>query len=194
MQTFAVGISGASGSVLAKRAVEWLLGRSYRVLLTATDAAARVWADELESELGASVAGWSRTGLLRYYGPAEIGAPIASGTYPVAGMLVIPASMATVSAIAHGTSSNLLTRAADVSIKERRRLVLVPRETPLSAIHLQNLLTLAQLGVVILPPIPAFYLRLRGVDDVVDFIVARALDALGVPDALAPQQRYKGEE
>jgi len=186
-----IGISGASGVAIARAAVEMLLDRRWPVILTCTAAGAAVWQQELELPLAEVVAEWQRRGLI-YYDVQDLSAPIASGTYATAGMAVVPCSMGTVSAIAHGASTNLLQRAADVALKERRPLVVVPRETPLSPIHLENLLRLARLGVVVLPAMPAFYLRPRRIEEVVAFLAARTLDALGVPDALAEELRYRG--
>jgi 4-hydroxy-3-polyprenylbenzoate decarboxylase len=118
-------------------------------------------------------------------------APIASGTTPTNGMLIVPCSMNTLAAIAHGISDDLIRRAADVTLKEGRKLVVVPRETPLSPIHLKNMLTLARLGVTILSPEPAFYLRPQTLEDVVDFITGRALSALGIPEGLGDHLRYE---
>ena len=114
-------------------------------------------------------------------------APIASGSNPADAMAICPCSMGTLGAIAHGLADNLIERAADVMLKERRPLVLVPRETPLSAIHLDNMLKLAQAGAVILPPAPGFYTHPRSVEDIVDFVVARILDQLRVPHDLVPR-------
>jgi 4-hydroxy-3-polyprenylbenzoate decarboxylase len=114
-------------------------------------------------------------------------APIASGSNPADAMAVCPCSMGTLGAIAHGLADNLIERAADVMLKERRPLVLVPRETPLSAIHLDNMLKLAHAGAVILPPAPGFYTHPRSVEDIVDFVVARVLDQLRVPHDLVPR-------
>src|SRR5690606_7470185 len=121
--------------------------------------------------------------LLSAHGPEEWTASCASGSNPPDAMAVCPCSMATLSSIAHGTSRSLIERAADVMIKEHRALVLVPRETPLSVIHLENMLALARFGVTILPPVPGFYGNPRNIDDMVDFIVARVLDHLRVPHA-----------
>ena len=191
MRPIIIGISGASGVAIARAAVEMLLDRRWPVILTCTAAGAAVWQQELELPLAEVVAEWQRRGLI-YYDVQDLSAPIASGTYATAGMAVVPCSMGTVSAIAHGASTNLLQRAADVALKERRPLVVVPRETPLSPIHLENLLRLARLGVVVLPAMPAFYLRPRRIEEVVAFLAARTLDALGVPDALAEELRYRG--
>jgi 4-hydroxy-3-polyprenylbenzoate decarboxylase len=109
-------------------------------------------------------------------------------------MVVIPASMNTVASLAHGITGNLLLRAADVCLKERRRLVLVPRETPLHSIHLENMLTLSKAGAVMLPPEPAFYLHPKGIDDIVRFVVSRVLVALGLDEALPEDLQYRDKE
>ena len=126
-------------------------------------------------------------GQLTVFGREDWMAPVASGSNPADAMAVCPCSMGTLGAIAHGLADNLIERAADVMLKERRPLVLVPRETPLSAIHLENMLTLARAGAVILPPAPGFYDRPQAVADLVDFVVARVLDQLRVPHALGPR-------
>lgn len=123
-------------------------------------------------------------GQLRVFGPDEWTAPVASGSNPPAAMIVCPCSMATISGIANGTSRNLIERAADVVIKERRALIVVPRETPFSIIHLENLARLARAGVIVMPANPGFYGRPQTVTDVIDFIVARVLDHLGVEHEL----------
>lgn len=118
------------------------------------------------------------------FGREEWFAPPASGSNPADAMVICPCSMGALAAIAHGMSDNLIERAADVSIKEKRPLILVPRETPLSVIHLENMLALARLGVTILPPAPGFYTHPGTVDDMVDFVVARILDQLRIPHTL----------
>jgi 4-hydroxy-3-polyprenylbenzoate decarboxylase len=191
---YVVGVSGASGAVLANRCIEILLARDLPVALTASPVAERIWKYELGESLADARARWNNDGELVWYSSDTLWAPIASGSYPTSGMLVVPCSMASASAINHGTAQNLLTRAADVTIKEGRRLVLVPRETPLSAIHLDNLLSLARLGVRIVPPIPAFYSPIRTWQDMVDCMAGKALEALGVTDASPAHCRYQGEE
>ena len=132
---------------------------------------------------------------------ANIGAAIASGSFRCSGMVVAPCSMRTLAAIAHGLSDNLITRAADVLLKERRRLVLMVRESPLHLVHLRNMVSVTEIGAIVCPPMPAFYLRPQTVDDIVDFSVARALDLLDVPHTLAaagglerPPKRYERHE
>ena len=179
---------------MAQKAVDTLLAKDVPVIATATSAARQVWFQEMDHQFSDALAVWTEDPGFTYHNAADIGAPIASGGVPIAGMLIIPCSMATVAAIAHGFSDNLLRRAADVTIKERRPLVTVPRETPLSAIHLENMLSLVRLGVVVIPPEPAFYLHPQNIDDIADYIVAKALDALGVPDALPPRFHYEGRK
>ena len=191
MDPIVVGISGASGSVLAQRAIEALLHRDIPVIATCSSAARMVWQEEMDEPFGSAIARWQESPHFTYCAIGDLKAPIASGTTPTAGMMVIPCSTGTVAAIAHGLSSNLLQRAADVCIKEGQKLVLVPRETPLSAIHLENMLTLARLGVVVLPPEPAFYLHPTSVGDIVDYIVAKALNALGLSDFMDRGLRYQ---
>ena len=187
-----VGITGASGSVLARATIEQLLSLDIPVISTATPAARMVWHEEMEESFGVALERWQASGIFSHYPSADLRAPIASGTFPTLGMAVVPCSMSTISGIATGAADNLLRRAADICIKERRRLVLVPRETPLNAIHLENMATLARLGVTILPPEPPFYLRPRTIGDVVEFVVQRTLVALGVIDALPEDMQYGG--
>ncbi len=185
-----VGISGGSGSVLARRTIDRLIEMQVPVAATCSGGARQTWQQEMSEPFKDVLAAWEESSWFTYYPIVELRAPIASGTFATHGMIVMPCSMASVAAIAHGVGSNLLHRAADVCLKEGRRLVLVPRETPLSAIHLENLLTLARLGVTILPPEPAFYLAPKSIDDVVEFVVERALLAVGVLSQMGGEQTY----
>ena len=187
-----VGISGASGSVLARDTVEALLRRRVPVSLVCSNDAKLVWQEEMDEPFSEVLLRWSEAPHFTHYSIGDMKAPVASGTFPTRGMVVVPCSMASVAAMAHGLANNLLLRAADVSLKERRRLVVVPRETPLHAIHLENMLTLARMGVVVLPPEPPFYLKPRGVDDIVGFVVSRIMVALGLDDSLPQQYQYAG--
>ena len=189
-----VGISGASGSVLARATIDRLLALDRPVVATASAAARMVWQEEMDESFGDSLERWGDSGDFTYHAIGDLAAPVASGTYPTLGMAVVPCSMGTLAAIAQGLSDNLLRRAADVCLKEHRRLVLVPRETPLNAIHLANMTTLARLGATILPPQPAFYLRPDSIDDVVDFVAERTVMALGLTDALPDGMRYEGRD
>lgn len=189
-RTFAVCWSGGSGIAYGLRLVEILLAAGHEVHLAATPAARRVLRHEAGREVGDGAAD-----LAALFAPAlrprlhahahdAVEATPASGSAGIAATVVVPCSMGTLARIACGWSQNLVERAADVAIKEGRPLVVVPRETPLSAIHLQNMLTLARLGVVVMPAMPGFYHRPRSVDDVVDFVVAKILDRIGIAHEL----------
>jgi len=188
-----VGMTGASGMQYGLRLVECLIKADYTVNLMFTKAAQIVVGSETDCKLPGRTAEQTRylstlygarEGQLRVYGDEEWTSPVASGSGAPRRMVVCPASMATVSAIATGASENLLERAADVVIKERGHLVIVPRETPFSAIHLENMLKLSRLGVTILPANPGFYNQPTQVAELVDFIVARILDQLDVEHQL----------
>jgi flavin prenyltransferase len=189
-----VGISGSSGAVLACRTIEVLGDLGVPMHITYTPACRQVWPDEIGRVLAEDLADWKRRFGARVFNPDDFRAPMSSGSYRTAGMIVVPCSMRTVSAIAVGASANLLERAADVVLKEQRPLVLVPRETPLSAVHLENLLKLARLGVRIVPPLPQFYLRPQSLDDVIESMARRALVYLGIEEALPAAQRWRGDE
>ena len=189
-----VAISGASGAQLAQRTVERLLDLQWPVEVLATPSARIVWRQETGRQWAEDVKRWQARGSVIEHSPTNQAASIASGSYPVAGMAIVPCSMGTVASLAAGLATNLLLRAADVQQKEARRLVVVPRETPLAPVHLQNLLTLAQRGIRIVPPMPNFYKRPQTVAEVVDFVAARVLVALGVVDALDDPQQWQGLE
>ena len=200
-RTVTVGMTGASGAQYGLRLVECLLQADWNVCLTFTRAAQIVIGSETDCRLPGRSAEQARhlaalfkarDGQLRVFGDEEWTSPLASGSGAPRKMVVCPATMATLSAIANGASENLLERAADVVIKERGDLVIVPRETPFSAIHLENMLKLARLGVSILPANPGFYNRPTKVDELVDFIVARVLDQLGVAHRLSRRWGHDG--
>ena len=183
-----VAITGASGAPYAVKLLEQLLAADRQIWLIVTSHGLRLLRTELDIDsvdglkkaVGAEA--WRR--LVTVYDDADRGAAPASGSARNAGMVVCPCSMGTLSAISVGASRSLVERAADVMLKERRSLVLVPRETPLSAIHLQNMLRLSRAGAVILPAAPGFYNKPTSIDDLVNFVVARVLDQLGVEHAL----------
>lgn len=187
MKTFAVGVSGATGIVLARRLIEVLLEQGHSIHLCASRAAKLV----IEEELPARQPGerGAIPGLvherLREWGERDFRAPFASGSADIAGMAVIPCSMSTVGAIANGIADNLIRRGAEVMLKERKPLVVVPREAPLSEIHLQNLLRVARAGGIVIPPQLCFYQR-PGPDvaEQIDFNVSRVLDHLGIENQL----------
>jgi 4-hydroxy-3-polyprenylbenzoate decarboxylase len=195
-KTITLALSGASGLAYGLRLLECLLAANCRVQLLATQAAHVVAAQELNITLpsrAADLENWLREryphaqGKLRVFSREDWFAPMASGTGAGDAMVVCPCSMGTLAAIAQGLSDNLIERAADVMIKENRKLILVPRETPFSALHLENMLKLARLNVTILPANPGFYHHPQRIEDLVDFIVARVLDQLGIPHELMPR-------
>ncbi len=189
-----IGISGASGSALAHAAVERILALEWPVIATISPAARMVWRGEMAESFGEAIERWTDTGLFTTYPIGDLAAPIASGTYPVHGMAIVPCSMGTAAAIATGLSDNLMRRAADVALKERNPLVIIPRETPMNAIHLENLAKIARLGATILPPHPAFYLNPQTTADTIDFITHRLLLSLGLTATLPARLQYKPEE
>jgi flavin prenyltransferase len=194
-----IGVSGASGLIYAVRALKFLLRANYTVDLVASKASYQVWQAEqnlrMPTEPAKQVEFWRSqadeySGELICHSATNVGANIASGSYRTLGMLVIPCSMSTVGKLAAGLSSDLLERAADVQLKEGRPLVLVPRETPFSLIHLRNLTALAEAGARIVPAIPAWYHNPQTIEDLVDFVVARALDQLQID--CVPLNRWQG--
>jgi flavin prenyltransferase len=190
-----VGITGASGAPYAVRLLEQLAKAHRPVSLIVSKFGMRL----LETEMGIGSMDALRTAVgkdawdscVETFSNDDRGAPPASGSALTSGMIVCPCSMGTLSAISVGASRSLIERAADVTLKERRKLVLVPRETPLSAIHLDNMLRLTRAGAVVMPAAPGFYHRPQQVSDLVDFIVARMLDQLGVEHKLI--KRWAGE-
>lgn len=192
-ETVCLAFTGASGLPYGLRLLECLLAAGVRVQLLYSQAAQIVARQELDLELPTQPHATRELLLARYpnlpgsldvYGREEWFAPVASGSNPPDAMAICPCSMGTLAAVAQGLADKLIERAADVVLKEGRKLVLVPRETPFSAIHLENMLRLARAGAVILPPSPGFYHHPRSVADLVDFVVARILDQLAVPHQL----------
>lgn len=197
-----VGISGASGQIYAVRALKYLLSAEYTIELVASKSTYMVWQSEQDIRMPSEPiqqeifwrqqAGVETAGKLRCHQAGDVGANIASGSFRTLGMIIIPCSMSTVAKLAGGLSSDLLERAADVQIKEGHKLVIVPRETPFSLIHLRNLTTLAEAGVRVVPAIPAWYHNPQTIEDLVDFVVARALDQFDI-DCI-PIQRWQGRK
>jgi len=192
----ALGITGASGIVYGLRLLQCLLESGRRVQLMISPAAQIVAAQEADLRLPSTPRDTrdllvqrfnADATLLEVYGASQWFAPLASGSNAPEAMVICPCSSGTLAAIASGASDNLLERAADVALKERRTLIVVPREMPLSPIHLENMLKLARLGVVVMPASPGFYHRPESVDGLVDFVVARILDHLGVAQTLVPR-------
>jgi len=191
VQDLVVAVTGASGSPYAVRLLEVLLTAGRTVHLTISPAAVEVIATEIgvtlhtdRFEPGQLLGAKCDLSKLHYHHHRDFRAGIASGSFLTGGMVVCPCSMGTVAAIAHGLSQNLIHRAADVHLKERRKLILVPRETPLGLVQLRNLTTVTEAGAVILPAMPAFYTKPQTVDEMVDFLVGRICDQLGVEHQL----------
>jgi 4-hydroxy-3-polyprenylbenzoate decarboxylase len=192
---YAVGITGGSRAPYAIRLLQALIAAGHEVHAVVSPAGETVLQVECGIRLGttlrekhaallAAAEAKSAGGTLRVFDPENLAAPISSGSFPCAGMAIVPCSTGTLGRVANGISSNLIERAADVTLKERRRLVVVPRETPLSEIHLRNMLALRQAGAEILPAMPAFYHRPKTIGDLVDMIVGRILDRLGIENSL----------
>jgi len=191
----AIAVTGASGAVYATRTVAALLERGVHVELIVSDYGRRLLRDELGDaasveqfvpflleKYGAGV----NEGTLNIHSNRDLGATIASGSHGCSGMAIVPCSMKTLAAVAHGLSRNLIERAADVMLKEQRRLVIVPRETPMSLPQLKNMVLCAEAGAMILPAMPAFYQQPKTLDDLADFIAGKILSALGFDHDLYP--------
>lgn len=179
-QRYVVGMSGATGSILGVRLLQELRAREAEVHLVASPPAIRTLDLELPDWP------WSRVKELAHvvHDHRDIAASIASGSYPHDGMIIAPCSISSVAAIAHGLGENLLVRAADVTLKERRPLIVMAREAPLHLVHLRNLAAIAELGGIVLPPLLAFYQQPKSVMDLVDHVVGKALDLLRIPHDL----------
>src|SRR3972149_6687652 len=185
MRRIIVGITGATGAVCGIRLLQALRAAEVESHLVLSK-----WGQQtIEHEMGMSVEQRRELASVSH-GSGNMAATVSSGSFHTDGMVIAPCSMRTLGAIAHGYGESLVHRAADVILKERRKLVLVPRETPLSQIHLENMLKLARMGVTILPPMPAFYNHPQTIDDIVDHIVARVMDQFGIPADFA--QRWDG--
>ena len=182
-----IGVTGASGAALAAETLRQLSEAGAETHLVMTGGAHITIAHELGPDAAAAM----REAATFAYDARELGAPIASGSFGADAMAVAPCSMRSLAAIAHGFGDNLLTRAADVMLKERRRLVLVPREAPLHEGHLKSMLALARMGAIVAPPVPHFYTKPRSVEDIVREIAARVLVWLGLPPGEA-MTRWQG--
>ena len=195
MGVYVIGIAGASGAPYARRVLEQMLEVGHEVKLVISDAGRKV----IDVEEGLVLTGntetdtpsileWthstSSAGSLQMYHHKDVAAPIASGSFPIDGMAVVPCSGGTLGRIAHGVSNGLLERAADVCLKERRRLVLVPREMPLSLIHLRNMTAVTEAGAIVLPASPGFYHGPTQIDDLIDMVAGRILSVLGINSSL----------
>ena len=201
-RSVALAITGASGALYAVRTLAELLSRGLNVELVVSDYGRRLLRDELGDEatlekiipfLSAKYGAAVAQGSLVVHSNRDLGATIASGSHQCAAMAIVPCSMKTLAGIAHGLSRNLVERAADVMLKERRRLVIVPRETPMSLPALRNMVLCAEAGAMIVPAMPAFYQQPRSLDDLADFMAGKILSALGFEHSLYPQWTGKVE-
>lgn len=180
-----VAVTGASGVIYGKRLLEVLREKNVETHLIVSRAAEKV----VEHELGLSKKDLEKLAT-HSYDVDDLTAPLMSGSFKTDGMVIVPCSMKTLAGIVHGFADNLILRAADVALKEKRPLVVVPRETPLSLVHLRNMLEAAKTGVFMVPAMPAFYQQPRKIDDLVNFIVGRVLNCLGIEHRLF--KRYSG--
>ena len=194
--SIAIGITGASGALYAMRTLAALLSRGVRVEVVVSDYGRRLLRDELGDEanvdrlmpyLAAKYGDAVGAGSIVVHSNRDLGATIASGSHGCSGMAIVPCSMKTLAAVAHGLSRNLIERAADVMLKEKRRLVIVPRETPMSLPALRNMVLCAEAGAMVVPAMPAFYQLPKTLDDVADFMAGKILSALGFSHELYPQ-------
>jgi len=194
-----LAITGASGSPYALRLIECLVAANVQIYVLCSSAARVVLDTEVGLKLPSAPEAMSSTLIEKFnakpeqiiaFGKEQWFSPVASGSAAPKKMVVCPCSTGTLAAISQGMSDNLIERAADVVIKERGQLILVPRETPFSTIHLQNMLTLSQMGVTIMPAAPGFYHNPQSIEDMVDFMVGRLLDHLGIDQTIMPRWGY----
>jgi len=194
-----LAITGASGSAYALRLLECLVAANYQVYVLCSSAARVVFDTEVALKLPAAPDAASKVLTDKFnaqpeqiivFGKEQWFSPVASGSAAPKQMIVCPCSTGTLAAISQGMSDNLIERAADVVIKERGQLILVPRETPFSTIHLQNMLTLSQMGVTIMPAAPGFYHNPKSIEDLIDFMVGRMLDHIGIEQSIMPRWGY----
>jgi len=188
MKSHIVAISGASGSIYGIRLLEELLNHNESIHLCISAQAFSIlktetgidWSGKTPSSIEKKIQKYYASKNIHYHGNDNLAAPIASGSFLAGAMFVVPCSMKTLAGIASGYATNLIERAADVTLKEGRKLILSPREMPFSAIHLGNMLKLSGMGAVIAPPVPAFYQQPRNINDIVDFVVGKILDSAGI--------------
>jgi 4-hydroxy-3-polyprenylbenzoate decarboxylase len=174
-----IAITGASGVVIAEKLLQVLKNKNIKTELIISKSAKVVISNESDSRFEEI-----QHLATKYYDVDDLTAPPASGSHKIEAMIVVPCTMKTLAAIANGYSDNLITRAADVTLKEKRKLILIVRESPLSPIHLENMLKLARLGIVIAPPVPSYYIKPKSVDDLINHTVGRILDQIGIESGI----------
>ena len=191
MKRYIVAISGASGSLFGIRLLEHLIKQSEVHLIISSQSFSIIshetgidWSAATDTQKEKRIRAYLKSRKIYYHNEHNLASPLSSGSFITHGMLVVPCSMKTLSGIAHGYANNLTERAADVTIKEGRPLLVSPREMPFSALHLENMLKLARLGVTIAPPVPAFYQKPGNLDDMVDFVVGKIMDSFGIRHTL----------
>jgi len=188
MKSFIVSISGASGSIYGVRLIEALIKSVESIYLCISEQSFPIinletgadWAGETTRKIEEKIQDYYSSDKISFFSEHDLAAPIASGSFITDGMFIVPCSMKTLSAVANGYADNLTVRAADVALKERRKLIISPREMPFSAIHLENMLKLSRLGVTIAPPVPAYYQQPKDLNDIVNFVVGKLLDSAGI--------------
>ena len=187
MKRYVFGISGASGAIIGIRVLRELLKTAEVHLVVSSQSFSIIrseagvdWHAGTDAEAEEKIRAFFRTTQIRYHNEADMEAPVSSGSFITDGMFIVPCSMKTLSGVAQGYTENLIQRAADVTMKEGRPLLVSPREMPFSAIHLENMLKLARLGVKIVPPVPAFYHRPGSIEDLIDFLAGKILDSMAV--------------
>ena len=195
MSRYIVALTGASGVIYGLELITQLLKRGHEVHLVVSQPAVLVLQQEMDWRVDIQscervLREYLPAGALYYYNNNEIGAAIASGSFVIDAMIIIPCTMSTLAAVANGLSNNLIERAADVMLKEKRPLIIVPRETPLSKVHLRNMLQLADMDVVIVPAMPAFYHQPETINELIIFMVGKVLDILKIPHDVF--RRYQG--
>lgn len=198
-----LGITGASGAIYGISLLRFFLENGYKVDLVISQNACKVFAHELNLQINSESVEEIKQCLINYFGAANftsrlaiwhqdnVAASISSGSYKTQGMIIAPCSMGTIANIANGTSNNLIARAADVVLKERRKLVLLARETPFNTIHLRNMLSLSEMGAIVVPAAPGFYHQPRTLEDQINFVLGKTLDVFGVDNDLF--RRWLGE-
>lgn len=193
MLRYIVGITGASGSIYLLRLLEELCKLNCQIYLISTDNGKKVFEHEIGYKLMDLVQKLNNgSNKIKICNIDDMFSSVASGSFKTDGMIIVPCSMSTVAKLSHGISDNLLLRASDVMIKEKRKLIVVPRETPLNSIHLKNLLSLSNLNVTIIPPMPAFYMKPKNINDIVNGTIGRCLDALEIKNHI--YSRWKENE